>query len=94
MSSSPHPAHYVATCCWGIWKVVYAFFWGGDAGKGQERVGRENGELGFPRLVVGNEKIRNVTSEVRFSWKQSLRQDPRVHDLLKTCSQEKAKGSG
>lgn len=49
-----------------------------DAGEEQERVGRENGELGFPRLSVGSENIRTVASEVRFSWKQSLRQDPRV----------------
>lgn len=35
-----------------------------DAGEGQERVGSENRELD-PWLLVGNEKIRNIVSEVR-----------------------------
>lgn len=49
----------------------------------QER-GREEqrGEEGArPWLLVGDEKVRSVVSEVRISWKQSLRRDSHACDL-------------
>lgn len=61
--------------------------------RGQGRVRRENREPD-PWLLVGSENIRSVMSEVRFSWKQSLRQDSCAHDLLKKCPEEKPKRSG
>lgn len=64
-----------------------------DAGEGPGRVGRENQEPD-PWLLVGDEKIGSIVSEVRFSWKQSLRQDSCVRELLKKCSQAKPKRSG
>lgn len=64
-----------------------------DAGEGQGRVGRENQEPD-PWLLVGDEKIGIIVPEVRFSQKQSLRQDSCVRDLLKKRSQVKPKRSG
>lgn len=70
---------------------MVCIFWVQERGQG--RVGRENREPD-PWLLVGSENIRSVVSEVRFSWKQSPRQDSRAHDLLKKCSKEKPKRSG